>query len=110
MEENGELKKAKKIEQQVERWDLFAKIAPTIFLIGCFAFLAMGFSFEVLFNIGMIAFGVTAVVWWFWTIYSIRFLVKLMHRTTQKLLDTGAELMAVKKEYKEIHDEKNHRD
>jgi membrane protein YdbS with pleckstrin-like domain len=106
---NKDLEKARKIERQVERWDLFAKLAPTFFLLGCFAFLAMGMSFEVLFNIGMVAFGITAVTWWFWTIYSIRHLVRIFRRATENLMDVGEELKAVKKEYRELRDEENSR-
>lgn len=104
-----ELERTKKIEKQVERWDLFAKLAPTIFLLGCFAFLAMGMSFETLFKFGMVAFAITAVTWWFWTIYSIRHLVRIFKRATENLIETGQELKAVKKEYVELRDEENNR-
>ena len=104
-----DLEKAQKIERQVERWDLFAKLAPTVFLIICFAFLAMGAGFETLFNVGMIAFAVTAVTWWFWTIFSIRYLVQLFRRATLNLIETGAELKIIKQEYKDLRDEENDR-
>lgn len=103
----GELEKAKKIEQQVERWDLFAKTVPTIFLIGCFAFLAMGFSFEMMFTIGLGGFAITAVVWWFWAIFSIRLLVRILSRATENLFEVGNELKKVKKEYQELRNEEN---
>ena len=105
-----DLDKTQKIEQQVERWDLFAKLAPTVFLMGCFAFLAMGVGFETLFNIGMIAFAITAVTWWFWTLFSIRYLVRIFRRATIKLLETGDELKAVKQEYRKLRDDEINRD
>lgn len=103
----GDLEKADKIEKQIERWDLFAKLAPTVFLLGCFAFLAMGMSFETLFNIGMIAFAITAVIWWFWTLFSIRHLIRIFKRATENLIETGEELKAVKREYQELRNEEN---
>lgn len=107
--ENKDIEYAKKIEKQVERWDLFAKIAPTLFLFLCFVFLALGYSFETLFNIGMIAFAVTAVTWWFWTLFSIRFLVRLFRKATINLFEVGAELKVVKEEYKELRDDEANR-
>lgn len=107
--ENKDLEYAKKIEKQVERWDLFAKIAPTLFLFVSFIFLAMGYSFETLFNIGMLGFSVTAVTWWFWTLFSIRFLIRLFKKATINLFEVGDELKIVKKEYRELRDEETNR-
>lgn len=103
----NDLEKTKKIEQQVERWDMFAKLAPTIFLLGCFVFLALGVGFETLFTVGMIGFAITAVTWWFWTLFSIRYLVKLFNKVTIDLIKAGEELIAVRKEYKDLRDEEN---
>ena len=48
------MNKSTKIEKQVARWDLYAKIAPTFFLIASAISLAYGItSFDTLFNIGM---------------------------------------------------------
>lgn len=110
MEENNDLLKAKQIEKQVERWDLFAKLAPTLFLFVCFILLATGITqFEILFIIGMTMFALTAVTWWFWTIFSIRHLVKLFYKSTKDLIETGDELRAIKKEYRDLRHEENTR-
>lgn len=93
------LEKAKKIEKQVERWDLFAKLAPTIFLFICFVLLLNGAGFNTVFLIGMVCFALTAVTWWFWTIFSVRYLVKLFYKTSQDLVETSNELKAIRKEY-----------
>ena len=70
----------KKIEQQVARWDLYAKIAPTIFLVTGAISLTIGItSFDTLFNIGMILFAFTAVTWWFWTIITVKYIIKLQN-------------------------------
>jgi ABC-type multidrug transport system fused ATPase/permease subunit len=99
-----------KIEKQVERWDLFAKIAPTIFLVVCFVMLALGsISFETVFVVGMILFSVTAVIWWFWTIFSIRHLVRTLRRASTGLLDVTGELKEAKKDLRKYLDEENNR-
>ena len=104
------IEKTYRLEKQVENWDLFAKIAPTIFLIVCFVLLAIGsVSFDTVFYIGMVLFALTAVVWWFWTIFSIRFLVRTLRRASIGLIEVTSELVNAKKELKEIvrHEENN---
>lgn len=103
-----DIKRATAIEKQVERWDLFAKIAPTIFLIVCFVLLLTGsISFDTVFTIGMVLFSVTAVTWWFWTIFSIRGLVRILNRASTNLIEVGDELTAAKHELKDIVSEEN---
>jgi len=97
--EKYNLKKAKRIEKQVERWDLFAKMAPTIFLFVCFLLLINGTNFGTVFFIGMVCFSLTAVTWWFWTIFSIRYLVKLFYKASNDLIETSEELKSIRKEY-----------
>ena len=98
-EQETYLARAKRIEQQVERWDMFAKLAPTAFLGFCFILLALGvLDFETAFYVGLVLFAFTAVIWWFWTLFSIRFLVKLLRRTTNNLVDVSQDLKQVKKD------------
>jgi len=98
-EQEEYLKRAKKIEEQVERWDLFAKIAPTFFLAFCFLLMVLGiFDFDTIFYIGLGLFAFTAVVWWFWTIFSIRFLVRLLRKASTNLVEVSKDLSEVKKE------------
>ena len=94
-----DLDKAKKIEKQVQRWDLFAKIAPTLFLLVCFLLLATGVGFNTVFFIGMVCFALTAVTWWFWTIFSIRHLIRTFYKATTDLIETKEEIRAIRKEY-----------
>jgi hypothetical protein len=99
--DNAELlNKAKKIEKQVERWDLYAKIVPTFFLIACFILLVFKIaSFDTVFWVGMSAFAATAVTWWFWTIFTIRYLVRTLSRASTGLLEVSNELRDVRKDY-----------
>lgn len=107
---NEDLQKASRIEDQVERWDLFAKVAPAFFLLVCFLLLIVeAVSFQTVFSVGMVLFALTAVTWWFWTIFSIRFLVKLLKRASTGLIDVTTDLSETKKDLKEYVDEENHR-
>jgi len=105
-----DIEKSKKIEKQVERWDIYAKLAPTFFLLTSFFFLLIGVSFDTMFKVGMILFGTSAVIWWFWTIFSIQFLVRLFRRATENLVEVGDELKIIKNEYQELRNEENNRD
>jgi hypothetical protein len=87
-----------KIEKQVARWDLYAKIAPTIFLVVGGISLAIGItSFDTLFNIGMILFAFTAVTWWFWTIITVKYIITTMSSATTNLLEVKADLKDIRK-------------
>ena len=88
------------IEKQVARWDLYAKIAPTLFLVAAAMSLTYGItSFDTLFNIGMIVFALTAVTWWFWTIITVRYIIRLMSSTTQDLIDVKQDLKEIREEF-----------
>ena len=87
----------KKIEQQVARWDLYAKIAPTIFLLVGAVSLTIGISsFDTLFNIGMILFAFTAVTWWFWTIITVKYIIKTMSSATTNLIEVKQDLKEIR--------------
>lgn len=87
-----------KIKQQVARWDLYAKIAPTIFLVLSSISLAIGItSFDTLFNIGMILFAFTAVTWWFWTIITVKYIITTMSSATSNLQEVKQDLKDIRK-------------
>jgi hypothetical protein len=91
-----------KIEKQVARWDLYAKIAPTIFLVVGGISLAIGItSFDTLFNIGMILFAFTAVTWWFWTIITVKYIITTMSSATTNLLEVKQDLKDIRKTLEE---------
>ena len=99
--------RANAIQKQVERWDLFAKFTPTVFLL----VLLVAIYFDIVdieqaFYIGLSLFSVTAVVWWYWTIYNIRYLVGLLSRASKKLLDVSKDLSEVKQELLDIENDK----
>lgn len=89
-----------KIEKQVARWDLYAKTAPTFFLVAATIALTYGLtSFDTLFNIGMVLFAFTAVTWWFWTIITVKYIIRLMSSATQDLNDVKQDLKEIREEF-----------
>ena len=91
------------IEAQVERWDLFARLVPTVFLVINIILVTTGvINFQQAFWIGLGLFAVTAVTWWFWTIYTIRHLVKTLNRASKNLKEVRSEFIAVSKDLKDI--------
>ena len=88
-----------KIEAQVERWDLFARIVPTIFLAITTVLVTTGIlNFEQAFWVGLGLFAITAVTWWFWTIYTIRHLVKTLNRASKNLAEVRGEFKSVSRD------------
>ena len=101
-----DIKRANAIEKQVELWDLLAKLAPTVFLAVCFILLLSGsVSFDTVFTVGMVLFSLTAVTWWFWAIFSIRRLVRILNRASNGLIEVTDDLKETKKELRKYLDE-----
>ena len=91
------------IEAQVERWDLFARLVPTVFLVINIILVTTGvINFQQAFWVGLGLFAVTAVTWWFWTIYTIRHLVKTLNRASKNLQEVRSEFKSVSKDLKDI--------
>jgi ABC-type bacteriocin/lantibiotic exporter with double-glycine peptidase domain len=95
-----------RIEAQVERWDLFAKLAPTVFLMFAVILISLGIiSFATAFWVGIGMFASTAVVWWFWTIYTIRHLIKTLARASQNLIEVKTEFVEIHKQVKALRND-----
>ena len=96
----------RKIAQQVERWDLYARLTPTIFLVGSlFLILFKIIDFETAFYVGLVGFAFTAVVWWWWAIFTIKYLVIVLNRTSKNLQDTAIEISQISTEIEKIKDD-----
>ena len=94
--DNKKQKIEDKIEQQVERWDLFARIIPTVFLVVCSILIFTGIvDFQQAFWAGLGLFAITAVTWWFWTIYTIRNLVITLNRASKNLAEARGEFKGI---------------
>ena len=96
----------KRIEMQVERWDLFAKLVPTVFLVIAMGLVTLGIiSFATAFWVGIGMFASTAVVWWFWTIYTIRHLIKTLARASRNLIEVKTEFVEIHKQVKALRND-----
>ena len=90
------IEQTKRVEQQVERWDLYARIAPTVFLVISALCISFGIiDFNAAFFIGIGLFAVTAVTWWFWTIYTIKHLVHTLNRASRHLEEVKTEFVTI---------------
>ena len=100
----NEQKQIEKIEAQVQLWDMFARIVPIVFLVFALGLVCLGIiDYKQAFWAALSVFAVTAVTWWFWTIYTIRLLVRTLHRASKNLGEVREEF---KKVSREVHDTK----
>ena len=95
-----------KITKQVERWDLFARLTPTLFLATSLILVLFDVvPLDYAFYIGLTGFAVTAVSWWWWAIFTIRYLITILSRASTNLLEVNDEMTIVKKELQDLKDE-----
>ena len=94
------------IVKQVERWDLYARLAPTFFLIICVLLIALDIiNFKAAFYIGLGLFAITSVTWWFWTVYTIRHLVHTLNTASAGLLEVRDEFRKINEDIQEFKDD-----
>tara|TARA_B110000977_G_scaffold9243_1_gene12328 strand:+ start:5083 stop:5394 length:312 start_codon:yes stop_codon:yes gene_type:complete len=99
-------KKNQLIAEQVERWDLYARLTPTIFLLSSIILILFDIiDFETAFYVGLVGFAITAVVWWWWAIFTIKYLITTLNRASKNLQEVNQEVKAITQEVKNIRDE-----
>jgi len=87
-----------KIEKQIARWDLYAKLAPVCFIIISILLLWIDFvELDILFYISLLLTAITATTWWFWTIYTVRIVIRKMSSAANGLEELKLELEELKK-------------
>lgn len=98
-----DIKKNKKIQEQVERWDTMAKVVPTVFLLISLGLTIWGWiSVDTAFWAGFTVFAITSVVWWFWTIFTIRHLISVLNRASKNLSEVRRDFKDVSKDVEEF--------
>lgn len=105
MEEDDffDLERTKKIASQAARWDIYAKISPPFFLVSAVILVIFDLiEFDTLFYVGIVMFGLTAVVWWFWSIFTIRYIIRNMAGATQDLKEVKKEIMEITSEVRDL--------
>ena len=96
------------IEKQVERWDIFARLVPTVFLLVCMGLVSFKIiDFETAFWVGLALFAMTAVTWWFWTIYTIRQLIRTLNRASANLEEVRLEFKKVSEDVEALRNDTN---
>ena len=101
-----DVERNQKIARQVERWDLYARLTPTAFLLGSmFLIVFKIIDFETAFYVGLVGFAFTAVVWWWWAIFTIKYLVTVLNRTSKNLHDAAKEISQISTEIEKIKDD-----
>ena len=98
--------KNQQIAEQVERWDVFARLTPTAFLLTSIILIVFGIiDFETAFYVGLLGFAITAVVWWWWAIFTIRYLVMTLNRASKNLNEVNQEIIVATKEIEALKNE-----
>ena len=94
------------IAQQVERWDVYARITPTVFLLASIVLIVFEIiEFETAFYIGLLGFAITSVVWWWWAIFTIKYLIITLHGASKNLKEVNQEVLKITKEVKALKNE-----
>ena len=91
-----------KIENQVTLWEVYARVLPPLFLLVSILLVSFRIiDFQQAFFVGLALFSCTAVVWWFWTIYTIRVLVRTLGRATENLSTVRSEFREINQKIQE---------
>jgi len=94
------------IIKQVENWDMYARLVPTLFLFGSGTLILLGYiEFQMAFYVGLGVFSVTAICWWFWTIYTIKLLVGTLNIASDGLADVRDEFRKINEDIREFKDD-----
>jgi hypothetical protein len=73
------VKNTEKINQEIRRWIKWAKYAPAAFAIFSVMLWLLNIAqLPHILLVGLTAFGLTAIIWWYWTLDTIFNLLKLL--------------------------------
>jgi surface polysaccharide O-acyltransferase-like enzyme len=98
-----DLERNQKIVQQVERWDLYARLTPTLFLVIAGLLLLLDIvSQQTILYVGLTGFAFTAVVWWWWAIFTIKYLVMVLNSASKGISEVAQEVKSVTDEIRDL--------
>ena len=96
----------KNIIKQVERWDLYARITSTLFLVTAMLVVIFDIaSQQSVIIVGLTGFAFTAVVWWWWAIFTIKYLVTSLNRASKGLSEVTHEIQSVSEEVRDLRND-----
>ena len=94
------------IRKQAQLWSMFAKVSPIIFIT------LMGFLWHqgivnhiMIMWIGGIMFGLTAIIWWFWTVHTIGSLATMVKKADNGVQDVLGDLKEIRDILKDIRND-----
>jgi hypothetical protein len=94
-----------KIIKQVERWDLIARTIPTLFLLMAGTLVVTGvLEFQMMFYVGLGLFSVTAICWWWWTIFTIKHLIYTLNTASKTMGEVRSEFRSISREVRSLRD------
>ncbi len=98
-----DLDRNNKIAKQVERWDLYARLTPTAFLVTAMLMVIFNIaSQKTVIIVGLTGFAFTAVVWWWWAIFTIKYLVVTLNNASKNLSEVTKEIKIVTDEVQDL--------
>jgi surface polysaccharide O-acyltransferase-like enzyme len=98
-----DLERNQKIAKQVERWDLYARLTPTLFLVIAGLLLLLDIvSQQTILYVGLTGFAFTAVVWWWWAIFTIKYLVMVLNSASKGISEVAQEVKSVTDEIRDL--------
>lgn len=93
----------KHIIRQVERWDLYARLTPTAFLVTATIMVVFNIaSQQTVIIVGLTGFAFTAVVWWWWAIFTIKYLVMVLNSASKGISEVAQEVKSVTDEIRDL--------
>jgi len=87
-----------KIDKQIARWELYAKLAPVCFIIiSTILILTNCIEITTLYYISICLTAITVIIWWIWSIYTVRYVINKMTNASEGLYELKLELEEIKK-------------
>ena len=90
--------------RQIKLWAWAASVLPTMSLAALFFIRVLGLEnlYYQLLVIGAVFMFGTAVVWWWWAIFTIKYLITVLTRTSKNLQEASIELSEISTEVKQL--------